>query len=273
MCRLIVRLGDGNYTATGFLIARDTILTNHHVLFWHDPYRRDWTAAQRVQAWFAYEQSLDGQLKVPVILDLEPRLIAGDPVLDWAVIITKSPVIPDEFPTVPLAVDIGFHRGDGACIIQHPNGMVKQVGLKHNSVVGIQEDSFDDLTDTEGGSSGSPICTEAWQVIGLHRGSSTMDIEGRETVVNVGVPIRIVAEGLRDKDVAFTVDARNRDIDDDMFQFYCSTCLKEYAFRRTAEILAWCFPDEPSARIILLGALPRPALDLRGSANSFGPQC
>ena len=61
-----------------------------------------------------------------------------------------------------------------------------RLGFRNNFVVSGSAERLSYLTDTAGGSSGSPICDDLWFVAGLHRGFQT--ITG-EPVLVWGVPI------------------------------------------------------------------------------------
>ena len=53
-------------------------------------------------------------------------------------------------------------------IIQHPGGDLKKVALRENMVIGVQDVYLYYVTDTQPGSSGSPVFNEEWQVAALH---------------------------------------------------------------------------------------------------------
>src|SRR5262249_24438414 len=59
-------------------------------------------------------------------------------------------------------------RGDHIAIIQHPYGEPLQVALRDNSLVYDDESAIEYLTNTDYGSSGSPVFNDNWQVIALH---------------------------------------------------------------------------------------------------------
>jgi endonuclease G len=60
-------------------------------------------------------------------------------------------------------------RGDFASIIQHPGGKEKQIAIRKNEVVSIdQPDAILYVSDTAQGSSGAPVFNDQWQVIALH---------------------------------------------------------------------------------------------------------
>ncbi len=100
-------------------------------------------------------------------------------------------------------------------MLQHPNGYPMRLGFRNNFVVTGTESRLSYLTDTAGGSSGSPICDDAWFVAGLHRGFTT--ISGAPLVVwgkpirqeNYGTPIGLILEHLaaRHPDLRTEVDA------------------------------------------------------------------
>ena len=74
-------------------------------------------------------------------------------------------------------------------IIQHPEGGVKQIALENNLVTRIKRDEKDNFppylvrytTDTEEGSSGSPVFTPAWDLVALHHGNQ--DSKNESTLV------------------------------------------------------------------------------------------
>jgi endonuclease G len=96
------------------------------------------------------------------------------------------------------------HKGnalrDRVNVLQHPNGEPMRLGFRNNFVITGSEARLSYLTDTAGGSSGSPICDDAWDVAGLHRGWTTLpspvDVWGKMIgQENYGTPIaRILAD-------------------------------------------------------------------------------
>ncbi|MER7154168.1 serine protease, partial [Streptomyces lydicus] len=98
----------------------------------------------------------------------------------------------------PLAVT----RGDYVAvnIIQHPGGQPKRVALRNNLVYEADENDVRYFTDTRGGSSGSPVFTDDWKVVALHRGTRRVEnvqFQGRTTAfVNVGTQMRSVLRHL-----------------------------------------------------------------------------
>ena len=105
-----------------------------------------------------------------------------------SVLIDKTPVVFSDGIYVPLN------------IIQHPSGHPKRVALRNNLLTGADDETIRYFTDTVTGSSGSPVFNDEWQVIGLHRGSTTVEgvsFQGRSTaVVNVGTQITAILDHL-----------------------------------------------------------------------------
>jgi hypothetical protein len=75
-----------------------------------------------------------------------------------------------------------------------------RLGFRNNFVVTGTAERLSYLTDTDGGSSGSPLCDDAWFAAGLHRGFTAIEggpvqVWGREiSQENYGTPVpRIMA--------------------------------------------------------------------------------
>jgi hypothetical protein len=53
-------------------------------------------------------------------------------------------------------------------IVQHPDGRPKEVALQENEVTRVQDKLIHYRTDTEPGSSGSPVFNNDWELVALH---------------------------------------------------------------------------------------------------------
>lgn len=87
-------------------------------------------------------------------------------------------------------------------IIQHPRGAAKQFGIRNNLAASLTERELTYYTDTDSGSSGAPVCDDAWRVVALHRGSRFvargMNFQGKDTAwINAGTPIRPIIQHLQ----------------------------------------------------------------------------
>ena len=194
-----IRISDGPVTdegdATGFLVAPGLLLTNWHVL--KSP---EYAAAASVV--FDDEDGLNGDPKETKTFRLRPdALYVSDEALDYAVV----EVAPRTYSGVPLS-QFGYLRlfeqtgkldptqRQAANIIQHPGGGPKKVALRDNYFEETLPDGVDRAreidslfygTDTLKGSSGSPVCSDQWYVVALHRGGvpKTEVVNGRHLVV------------------------------------------------------------------------------------------
>jgi len=187
---------DGNHDAvgTGFLIADDLLLTNWHVL-------RSVAGATGLAVQFGYER--DGsKLQEGTLYDLDPeRLFVSDRRLDYAVVAVaprKGKRPGADQGTIPLTGDRGQARiGSWVNIIQHPDGEPKSVVVRENQVVGRSDDSLYYTADTLGGSSGSAVLSDEWELVALHR--SGADLVGQGLIANTGVRASAIVRDLRDK--------------------------------------------------------------------------
>ncbi len=183
--------------ATGFLVAPGLLLTNHHVL----P-SADFAVASYVA--FDMEDGLDGKPKTPKLFDLQPaELFVADKALDYCFVAVSPKTERGE-----ALADFGFlrlypqtgkvdpNRRQAANIVQHPLGQGKKIVLRNNDFMEPPKDTLDmggrqnSLyygADTLKGSSGSPVCTDEWFVVALHRGGVPRLglVDGRLTVMRV----------------------------------------------------------------------------------------
>lgn len=187
--RLLVTLSDGEYYGTGFRIGDDLLLTNHHVLF------DSKGPASQVEAWFGYEKSFEGADRAHVAVPCNPTTILGEAKHDWAVIRTATQM-PESAEVIPLIGAPVPQPLDRVYVIQHPHGGVKKIGMIHNVVVAVTEDLLQYHVDTEGGSSGSPVFNERWQVVGLHHQWGKRNRGSEIEYYNQGQRIERVVAGL-----------------------------------------------------------------------------
>jgi endonuclease G len=180
------------FTGTGFLVAPWLLMTNNHVL----P-TADVAAASRVR--FGYQEDPTGAVPATPRLVLDPdRFFVTSPVdaLDYTVVavgaLPGSAQPPGSvFGTLPLYGSIGkILEGEPVNIVQHPGGRAKEIAFRDNRLLSLVDaDVMTYSTDTDVGSSGSPVLNDQWELVGLHRSSvQATDGQGRPVDRN-GEPI------------------------------------------------------------------------------------
>lgn len=79
-------------------------------------------------------------------------------------------------------------------IVQHPRGRRKEVAVQQNQVTNVYTNHLRYTTDTEPGSSGSPVFNNGWDLLAIHHAGGARDASGN-WINNQGVRIdRIVAD-------------------------------------------------------------------------------
>ncbi|GAA3396774.1 trypsin-like serine peptidase [Cryptosporangium minutisporangium] len=176
---------------TGFLVSPELLLTNHHVL--PDP-----DVAHASSARFRYEEDSDGNITRAKAFDFRPdRYFVTSPAheLDYTVVAVESPTdgtpVGAEYGVIPLIAATGkIMIGQPVNIIQHPRGSPREIAIRNNVLLTVDGTTrITYLTDTEPGSSGSPVFNDHWECVALHHSSvPARDSEGREIDVT-GDPV------------------------------------------------------------------------------------
>jgi endonuclease G, mitochondrial len=169
--RINIRTAPGRTVGfgTGFMVSPSLLLTNNHVLGSAE-------MARNSEVEFDYQYNRFGRLLPVVSYGLEPqRFFLTSPELDYTLVAVRQQSV--------NGTDLKFYGwsrlleeqgkvliGKPLNIIQHPKGEAKQIVLRHNQLIDLLPDGkfAHYLTDTEPGSSGSPVYNDQWEVVALH---------------------------------------------------------------------------------------------------------
>jgi endonuclease I/V8-like Glu-specific endopeptidase len=161
--------GRGTGFGTGFMVSPRLLLTNNHVL----PSAQ---SAKFSEVEFDYQNDRAGRPLPLVPFALEPHtFFMTDVELDFTLVAVAegsrqdTPAPLTHYGWSRLIVEEGkILIGEHVNIIQHPKGQYKQFVSRANELVDILESHLHYVTDTEPGSSGSPVYNDQWEVVGLH---------------------------------------------------------------------------------------------------------
>jgi V8-like Glu-specific endopeptidase len=192
----LVKIGNTGAVGTGFLIDKDVLITNNHVL-------NDEDIAGTSKLLFNYEDNLDGLSLQPVEFTLDPdAYFKTSTALDFTAVKVKpndSGTANSQFGKLELRKTI-TNKEEFVNIIQHPAGQKKQIGLYHNTVTQIGEKTLQYLTDTLPGASGSPVFNTNWEVVALHHAGQYIQNPtlGGPKAYNEGILINSIIDALAD---------------------------------------------------------------------------
>lgn len=153
---------------TGFMVSPRLLLTNNHVL----STKQD---ALHSEVEFDYQYNRFGRMLPVVNYSLEPNtFFITNRELDFTLVAVSQKAVQAD---VELK-NYGWSRligeegkaliGDSLNIIQHPRGEAKQLSLRSNQLLNLLDNFAHYETDTEPGSSGSPVYNDQWEVVALH---------------------------------------------------------------------------------------------------------
>lgn len=172
---------------TAFLIHPSIIMTN-----WHVFRREEWAQGQNIA--FDVELGDDGLPMTPMRHALRPEvLFYSNEGLDFCVVaVDGKPGESRGFVDVRRFASL---RSDSrANIIQHPAGGLKQIAVRENGIKHFDDEIIQYWTDTEHGSSGSPVFDDNWEIIGLHyQHDSAPDELGKNVYFNEAHTMKSIA--------------------------------------------------------------------------------
>ena len=223
-----VNVAGGMERATGFLVSPEIIMTNEHVLS-----SKELARASKID----FEDfDVVGNHRMTKSCQLDPdRFFFVDRDLDVAVV-----AIAESEHCRAVTSELGWHPmvggegkiliGDPINIIQYPGGVHKSI-VVHNSNLtylenGGESDNFCWYTsDTQKGSSGSPIFNNRWEIIAVHhRSVPKRDSNGRlsdvfgkkmtreEYLANPELAVYIANEGSRTSRIVKALAAASFDV-------------------------------------------------------------
>ncbi|MCW5923401.1 MAG: trypsin-like peptidase domain-containing protein [Saprospiraceae bacterium] len=171
VCRVVCADGE---LGTGFLTKEGYVFTNNHVIKSAD-------VAKTARLEFNYEIGTDGKTKARTTYQLDASDFKSSPPneFDFArvKVIDRADAPLKQWGFVEFDPDAIPAVGEGVTIIQHPKGEDKQIALNANEVLGQLNQHLFYSTDTEPGSSGSPVFNKDWKVVAIHHAGKT-DAEG-----------------------------------------------------------------------------------------------
>jgi endonuclease G, mitochondrial len=185
---------------SGFLVSPNLFLTNCHVI-------GDIFEARGAQVTFDRELGNDGTAMPTTSYLLEPEkfaLFSAPDELDYALIavgrLNSGSAALSDFGFCALSDRPDRHViGMNVNIVQHPKGWLKMIALRNNNLVYRTDRTLLYETDTEEGSSGSPVFNDEWELVALHHWAQPFlehqDDRGQQipVTINVNEGVRISA--------------------------------------------------------------------------------
>ena len=217
VCRISVRDAYGRIQGygTGFMVSDSLIMTNNHVI-------RSERVALNSLVEFNFQEDKDFMPCPSYNYKLDPaRLFITNEELDFTLVAVKENEIngkkASDFGYLELIKETNkILEGEYVSIIQHPKGGPKAVTIRENEVRAINGDYMHYLTDTEPGSSGSPVFNDQWMVVALHHSGVPDPDKKGNWIANEGVRISSISEYILS--IYEELDSEERLLIDDIFK-------------------------------------------------------
>jgi len=177
IARVVLPVPGGSRLGTAFMVAPRVMMTNNHVL-------SSLQEAEDATLEFDFFTREDGATGPITRFRLQPSLLfLTDDALDFSVVAVEETnadglQISDRgwHPLIPVSGKAVV--GERVNIIQHPNGEPQRVAVHENTIVDVSGNFVHYVTDTMGGSSGSPVFNNEWDLVALHHAAVATSNEG-----------------------------------------------------------------------------------------------
>jgi V8-like Glu-specific endopeptidase len=187
---------------TAWLIAPDLVMTNHHVIEARRAGEPAASLGDFLKQGKASVVRFDYDSADAMIESFDcSGVIAFSDSLDYAIVqLSKSTTrTPLQISTQPVAFTAATYLPLN--IIQHPRGDLKKVAFRNNLLTGADDRIIRYFTDTDSGSSGSPVCDDTWRVVALHCGAAfvkDVSFQGKPTAyLNFGTQIQAILSHIK----------------------------------------------------------------------------
>ncbi len=163
----VARVKFDNGSATGFLIGESVFMTNHHVF-------ENTEDARRATLQFNYQLEAGGTLATVDNWQCDPdNLFKTNPSLDYSIVRVRQKEgknAGESWGFLNLRHGASVVVGQRVNIIQHPQGRFKEIAFRDNKVMAAPDHQpfIQYLTDTDYGTSGSPVFDDWFNVVALH---------------------------------------------------------------------------------------------------------
>lgn len=186
-----IPLGSG----TGFMVAPNLLLTNNHVL-------SEVEYARNSHVLFEYEYDEDNRLKVTERFEINGSIFCTSKSHDFTFVSVGSVGslgnLIEHYGILQLIEAPGKAlKGEPVSMIQHADGLPKQIAIRNSRVVGRGRQFIYYITDSAPGSSGSPVINDQWIPVALHHRSVPHYFKTCEYVANRGIRISSIFDELK----------------------------------------------------------------------------
>lgn len=188
--KAVVRVGLPSGSGSGFMVASDLLMTNHHVI-------KSKQDVARAECTFNYELDRAGKVRDPITVGaLADGMFHTHPDLDYTIVQLRNP--PEFGSPLKLRPEM-VRRDERVSIIQHPGGHFKKISMQNNFVAYADRQVVRYTTSTEPGSSGSPVFNDAFEVIAIHHSGGDLEEPGtgRRYLRNAGSSMIAVLDDLK----------------------------------------------------------------------------
>jgi endonuclease G len=196
------------FKATGFMISDSLFLTNNHVI-------ENQSKAENSFVEFNYELDVTGKQKPVTRFAFAPDdffITSPEGDLDFTIVAVGKRIFGEgelsDFGYCPITETPNKHSlGILANIVGHPDGKFKQIAIRKNRIAARNDDVLLYYTNTEIGSSGSPVFNDQWKPIALHH----WGVPSRDTINGKPAP-KETNEGIRISAIVNRINSEKKNL-------------------------------------------------------------